>query len=435
MASGDGLLLRVRAPHGRLLAAQLLGLAAAAAAHGNGIIELTRRASLQIRGVSPTSLPDLQAELARLELAEQSLAAEQRPALLVCPLAGLDPRSAWLKPLAAELESLLASPQLVAGLSEKFVVVLSGGSDVFASIEADVCIELSAAAPDLAQLSLAEGGAGPALLGTCRASDVAPALRTLLRWLGATPGAGARMRELVVARGIAALRTELAPLLLGASPGPLQFGADLEPLWLNGGLAGESRFARFSVPPLGYNRGLRDWFSFQLPFGSAPAQAWRAIAELAQELGSGEARLLPGRCVLLPGVREADRAQLARRAQEQYFIVERPEPWLELVACSGAPACRSASTETRALALELAPLVRAGLRRGATLHVSGCEKGCAWGGAADITLLHAPDGYRIGFDADVAGTARSAALSLSAVREQLSLGSKQEPRGSDQEAG
>jgi precorrin-3B synthase len=100
------------------------------------------------------------------------------------------------------------------------------------------------------------------------------------------------------------------------------------------------------------------------------------------------------------------------------------------VACSGAPACRSATADTRGLALELAPLVRAQLRSGATLHVSGCEKGCAWGGAADITLLHGPDGYRLGFGADLAQTARSAALSLDAVRQRLAHGEQrlgQEP--------
>ncbi|MEY4547495.1 MAG: precorrin-3B synthase [Pseudomonadota bacterium] len=443
MASGDGLLLRVRPRRGRLSVAQLQGLAAAAAAHGNGIIELTRRASLQVRGVTSASLPDLQAELSRIELAEPSLAAEQRPSLLVCPLAGLEPRSASLEPLAAALELLLRTPLLVEGLSEKFLVVLSGGSDVFAGIEADLFIELSPAAPDLAQLSLAGGSPGPTLLGTCRVREVAGALRQLLGLLGATPGTGKRMRELVAARGVIALRAQLAPLWLEAE-GPVQFGADLDPVWIDDA----SRFTRFSVPPLGYHAGLRDWFAFQLAFGSAPAQAWHAIAELAQDFGSGEARLLPGRCVLLPGVRAADREPLARRAREQHFIVERPAPWLELVACSGAPACRSASAETRALALELAPLARAQLQRGATLHVSGCEKGCAWGGAADITLLHGPDGYKLGFDADVAQTARSAALSLSAVRERLACRSEprsseprsseprsSEPRGSEHEAG
>ncbi len=402
MASGDGLLLRVRPRRGRISVAQLQGLARAAAAHGNGIIELTRRASLQLRGVSPESLPDLQAELRRLELAEGSRAVERQPVLLLCPLAGLDPRSALLEPLAAELERVLAQPALQ-GLSEKLLLALSGGSDVLARLEADVSIELSADLPGVAQLGVASSS-GQVELGSYPSSEVPLVVERLLGLLGATAGA-ARMRALLAARGVAGLRAALEPLRLSAAP----------------------RFARFSVPPLGFHPaqpGGSAWLGLQLPFGSAPAAAWLGLAELARDFGSAEARLMPGRCVLLPGVREAERAELLQRAR-QHFIVERPTPWLELVACSGAPACRSASVDTRALALELAPLLRTGLRRSATLHVSGCEKGCAWGGPADITLLHGPDGYRLGFGAELAQTARTAALGLDAVRERLSRGLEQ----------
>ena len=51
MASGDGLIVRVRPLLARLTAAQVLGLCAAALAHGSGIVELTSRANVQLRGV------------------------------------------------------------------------------------------------------------------------------------------------------------------------------------------------------------------------------------------------------------------------------------------------------------------------------------------------------------------------------------------------
>ncbi|PAT32289.1 hypothetical protein CK626_06330, partial [Vandammella animalimorsus] len=47
MASGDGLVLRVRPPLGRLSARQGLRLARLAQSHGAGVIELSRRANLQ----------------------------------------------------------------------------------------------------------------------------------------------------------------------------------------------------------------------------------------------------------------------------------------------------------------------------------------------------------------------------------------------------
>ena len=53
MPSGDGLIARVR-PHGGCLPVTALEhLADAAARFGNGQIDLTRRANLQIRGIRP----------------------------------------------------------------------------------------------------------------------------------------------------------------------------------------------------------------------------------------------------------------------------------------------------------------------------------------------------------------------------------------------
>ena len=51
MLSGDGLVVRLRPRGGRLSAAQAVGIAALAKRCGNGLIDLTGRANLQIRGV------------------------------------------------------------------------------------------------------------------------------------------------------------------------------------------------------------------------------------------------------------------------------------------------------------------------------------------------------------------------------------------------
>jgi precorrin-3B synthase len=53
MASGDGLIVRVRPLLARLTAAQALGLCKAALAHGSGLIDLTSRANLQLCGATP----------------------------------------------------------------------------------------------------------------------------------------------------------------------------------------------------------------------------------------------------------------------------------------------------------------------------------------------------------------------------------------------
>ena len=53
MPSGDGWLVRIRPPGGVLTPAQAAGIARAARAHGNGVLDLSQRANLQLRGVRP----------------------------------------------------------------------------------------------------------------------------------------------------------------------------------------------------------------------------------------------------------------------------------------------------------------------------------------------------------------------------------------------
>jgi precorrin-3B synthase len=55
--------------------------------------------------------------------------------------------------------------------------------------------------------------------------------------------------------------------------------------------------------------------------------------------------------------------------------------------CPGAPACRNATTETRRDAQRLVDALGRWIDVGTSLHVSGCEKGCARRGAANLTFV------------------------------------------------
>ena len=51
MLTGDGLLARLRVAGGRLTPMQLGAIAALAREHGNGLLEITARGNLQVRGL------------------------------------------------------------------------------------------------------------------------------------------------------------------------------------------------------------------------------------------------------------------------------------------------------------------------------------------------------------------------------------------------
>ena len=102
MASGDGLVVRVRPPLGRLTPAQAGAIARAALAHGNGIIDLSARANLQLRGVTETSHAPLIADLRAEGLIDPDIQTESLRNLIVTPF-----RDAETLALAATLTAAL----------------------------------------------------------------------------------------------------------------------------------------------------------------------------------------------------------------------------------------------------------------------------------------------------------------------------------------
>src|ERR1700692_4430295 len=109
MASGDGPVVRLRPRGGRLSSAQASLIADLSNRYGNGLIDLTGRANLQIRGVVAESHETLIEALARLGLIDADAETESRSNILVAPFwrEGDDTPS-----LAIELERALARSSL-----------------------------------------------------------------------------------------------------------------------------------------------------------------------------------------------------------------------------------------------------------------------------------------------------------------------------------
>src|SRR5437868_9892979 len=70
MATGDGLLVRIRSKEGISLDV-LTALCDAARQHGNGIIEISARGSIQVRGLTPRSAKPFARAIANLGIADK----------------------------------------------------------------------------------------------------------------------------------------------------------------------------------------------------------------------------------------------------------------------------------------------------------------------------------------------------------------------------
>ena len=351
MQSGDGLVVRVRPFGGRLDAAQIAGLAHLAERHGNGLIDVTSRANLQIRGVTDTSHRLLLDGLAELALLDPDADTESRRNILVTPFWRTGDES---QALAAELEEALADSTLE--LPTKFGFAIDDGtSRVLAGDSADVRIERDGSGGLLVRADGAKHGRSVA-----RGEAVTAAL-ALAHWFVTSGGArdGRGRMAAYLAAGV------VLPEVLRGEAGPSPITAAARPgLYPQGALVG-------------------------VAFGQMPH------ATLSQFAGCGHAlRMTPWRMVL------SEDKRVMPSATE--LITEAYDPALRIIACSGAPRCREAHADTRALAAALAPNIGAAAR----LHVSGCAKGCAHSGSAAITLV----ATGAGFDLVRGGSTRDAPI-------------------------
>ncbi len=340
MLSGDGLVVRVRPPGGELTPDAAHGLADLAARHGHGIIELTNRANLQLRGVRAGAHPALLDGLARLGLLDPEADAEGRRNIIVDPfraLAADDAQTRCAEALAAQLAA-----RAFALLPSKFGFVIDAGPlRRLDGISGDIRIEASGGT----LIVRADGEAGGrAVAGPAEA--VALAL-DLARWFLASGGVGADGRGRIAAHLAAGatlpadLRGAMPPNPAAPPPRPGAMGAGL---------------------------------CVAAAFGQLRAQDLHLLADS----GATRLRITPWRMVHLPDPSAAGRLDAAPD-----LILTPGDPLLRVIACTGAPGCPQASVATRELARALAPAVP----RGATLHVSGCAKGCARPGPAELTLV------------------------------------------------
>ncbi|MEJ7935468.1 cobalamin biosynthesis protein CobG [Sphingobium sp. AN558] len=346
MQAGDGLLVRVKPRLGRLTRAQVLGLCEAAVTCGNGLIDMTRRANLQLRGVSEAGWPSLLDRLIALDLLDADPAREQRRAILVAPdwQTG-DDSHRIAGELLARLDELPALPGKIG------FVIDAGRASILVGEAGDFRIErgrgdrlILRADGRVTGVAVAEGAEVDGLIA-------------LARWFVDSGGAGAGR----MVRHEAAL-----------------------PDWAQGDIPPTPTAAPIAPGPHALGT------AYGLPFGRVEAHV------LAQAMQGDAARITPWRVLLIEGTAAQDIDGL---------IADPADPLLHVDACPGAPACPQASVETRDLARRLAPHIDG------HLHVSGCAKGCAHGGGADVTLTGRDGLFDLGFAAPAGAHPVRSALS------------------------
>ncbi|WP_027058083.1 precorrin-3B synthase [Mesorhizobium loti] len=445
MQTGDGLLVRLNPVAGGLSPKLLIGLAESALRHGNGIMEVTARGSLQIRGLTAESAALLAAEVDALGIAV-------RTGVLVetGPLAGIDPQEiADPRPLAERIRVAIEEAGLTQRLGPKVSLVVDGGGQLtLDAVTADVRLEAMRADNGIVW-SVSVAGDGPnakvlAKVDADAARDIAVAALRMVAEKGREAHArDLSERQLVSLAGWLCLTSlpQAPPSVLpdiSPSRGEITLSLTVSPISdvvrgkpasklpispLEGEMSGRTEGGA-SRKPIGLFSLAGDIFTLGigLPYGSMPADNIIALAQSALALGTTEIRLAPSRALLFLGQPADTNQPLQHTAATLGFVTDPADPRTRIAACPGAPACASGHIATRDIAETIAAENADILDF--TLHISGCAKGCAHPGPAALTIVGGengaglvvnatakalPAGYRPGYDA-ARGVSRVAAV-------------------------
>ncbi len=331
MMSGDGLVVRVRAGLGYLTKVQSRSIANISRKAGNGLIDITSRANLQIRGIKPERHMEVLEYLDSVCLIDRHVFHERTRNIVFQPF--------WEEgdltyQTADALYSALLGPD-TPDLPGKFGFAIdTGRHSLLRGTSADIRFERAGSAI----VVRADGAVTGASVAT--PEEAAKVAIELARWFlgsGGAPNGRGRM----------------ARHICSGAKMPSRF------------LSQEMPSAAISVPipgttPLGS--------LVALEFGQITHKVMMELSRLSQ------IRLTPWRMLLLEGIKSAP--------DLPGLIHDANDPRLRIDVCTGAPGCLQGKSATRDLARDLAPHLSQGQR----LHISGCAKGCAHPRPAALTL-------------------------------------------------
>ncbi|GHC78445.1 hypothetical protein [Limoniibacter endophyticus] len=359
MQTGDGLLVRMHMTE-PCDPTDFAALCELAGQHGNGIMEVTNRGSLQFRGFGDASVAKFADDAISLKL-PISIGVDVETG----PFASMIARQ-----LAKEIRRALAEEQL--NLAPKLVIAVNDGSiGASADLSADIRVDLSIDK----RWRIALGGTEESahIVDFVEFNEVGSRVIGLCRQIAAH-GPATRGRDLVIPTSPGLLK---GPQLLkgeNASVGLFSWGVDGE----------------------GSALGLRL---------SPTVQDARLFAQLCRTAAhhQGDLRFGGGKAVYFTGSRQHC-TSLLEQAREFGFVIDSCDPRLAIAACAGAPACASAHYITKDLAETMAAEATPFLDGSVKLHLSGCEKRCGCRETRDFLLMGSPEELSLSLDGEMLAT-------------------------------
>jgi ferredoxin-nitrite reductase len=395
----DAFMVRVRMPGNFLTSTQMRALAAIAREIGGGYGHVTSRGNIQIREIAPKSIIDLLMRLSDVGLSTRGAGADNVRNITSSPLAGLDPDELIdTRSLARGLQCYLLNNRDLFGLPRKFNVSFDGGGRV--SVVADtndigfVATRVEASEGIAAGVSFRVWLAG--ITGHQRFAEdcgilvsaeecvavAAAMLRVFVDHGDRTDRKRARLGYLLDRIGVAQfLALTQEKLAIPLRKVPAEHCAPRPPVDKHGhlGVRAQKQAGLHSI-------------GIAIPVGHMRHEQMSALAELADDFGSGELRTTVWQNIILPNVRNTVLEQACAAIRAIGFDFAASALAGCIVACTGNTGCRFSATDTKSQALALMRHLdeHVKLELPINIHLTGCPNSCAQHFVADIGLLGVP---------------------------------------------
>ncbi len=361
--AADGPLARIRLPGGMITGAQLAVLDDLATSFGDGHLELTSRANVQLRALREADPTILAARLSAADLLPSETHETVRN-IVAPPLA-----DATLRGLVASLDQALCADPALAALPGRFLFAIGA-----VPLAADL-----AALPDGTDFAILFAGhdAGLRVPATRVVEALLTAAHTFLaERAGATQAAPAwRLHELPNGPATIATRTATTLDLPSAASPALAAAHD--------GSGPESAGAPAVVGILRQLDGLVAVGAL-VPLGRLGGKALRLLA------GARRLVVTPGRGVIVPDLTPEAARRWAHALAEAGLPVEPTSRWAGVTACAGRPGCAKSLADVRADADSTSTFAG-----GLPVHWIGCARGCGSPSDPHVRVEATPTGYAV----------------------------------------
>ena len=352
--AADGALARVRLPGGMITARQLEALAHLARDYGAGMLELTARGNLQLRGIRDA---DAVADAVAAAGLLPSPSHERVRNIIASPLSGRVGGLADVRPWVVDLDRAIQADPELTRLPGRFLFSVDDGRGDVSGLGADAGAHVTG---ERVALLLAGRDTGIRL-----APDrMVPALVTVARRFVDIRGNSWRISEL---DDTVSLVTDFTP----TEASGLTFPPVVRPPvgWIH---QDDGRIALGGAVPLGVLQARQAEYvaAIGAPVVITP---WRSLLV----------------CDLTDGVADTSLRVLAPMG----LVFDENSPWLDVSSCVGSPGCERSVADVRADATRAVAQHAADHAKPGHVHFVGCERACGRPPAGRV-LVATGDGYR-----------------------------------------